>query len=119
VVLFVGVVLYEVLTGTRPFVGDNIPELLLSILEDSPRSIRAVRAEVPAAIETAALHCLEKESPTPATSSRAASLSDHRTIDWKATDRLEKVTTLSPRPKVARPDAIRLSSAREHSSHFL
>jgi serine/threonine-protein kinase len=56
-----GVVLYEALTNTRPFVGANIPELLVSILDDTPRSIRDVRPDVPESVVTAVRCCLEKD----------------------------------------------------------
>ena len=56
-----GVLLYEALVGTRPFVGANIPELLLSILDDSPRPIRDSRPDVPEQVDAAVRRCLEKD----------------------------------------------------------
>lgn len=42
-----GVVLYEMLTGRRPFGGDSIPQLLLAIANDTPTPVRVVRPDVP------------------------------------------------------------------------
>jgi serine/threonine protein kinase len=55
------VVLYEAIAGARPFLGQTIPELLLSIIEDTPRPVRELRADVPEAVEAAVLRCLEKD----------------------------------------------------------
>jgi serine/threonine protein kinase len=41
-----GVVLYELLTGVRPFRGDNAQAVLYSILHEEPKPITSVRAHV-------------------------------------------------------------------------
>ena len=46
-----GVVLYELLAYQRPFNGDNHAAVLLSILQDEPRSMRHLVPECPAALE--------------------------------------------------------------------
>lgn len=57
-----GVVLYEILTGERPFQG-NGRMLLLQVMEDEPRSLRQLNANVPPDLETICLKALSK-SPT-------------------------------------------------------
>lgn len=55
-----GVVLYEALTGTRPFEAEQLPALLLQIVSQRPKPVRARRPEVPEAVEQAVLRALHK-----------------------------------------------------------
>ena len=57
-----GVVLYEMVTGQRPFVGDTSASLLASILRDQPPSIAQRHPAVPRALERVIRKCLEKRS---------------------------------------------------------
>ncbi len=54
-----GVVLYEMLTGRRPFGGDR-RELLLAVLEDDPPRPRAVNQYVPRDLEVICLKAMHK-----------------------------------------------------------
>jgi serine/threonine protein kinase len=54
-----GVVLYETLTGVRPFYG-NRRMLLLQVIEDDPRPLRAVRPAVPRDLEVICLKAMNK-----------------------------------------------------------
>jgi len=54
-----GVVLLEMLTGQRTFQGDDITEVLASVLKDAP-SQEALPADTPAAIRRLLRRCLEK-----------------------------------------------------------
>jgi serine/threonine protein kinase len=56
-----GVVLFELLTGALPFVGDTIPELCVRIRETPTPSLRGRRADLPADLEVVVLRCLEKQ----------------------------------------------------------
>jgi len=56
-----GVVMYELLTGRRPFGGESVAELSTSILRDPPPPLIGVRPEVPDALEHVVRRCLEKE----------------------------------------------------------
>ena len=56
-----GVILYELLTGTQPFNGETLPQLVAAILAEPPRSLRALRPEVPVELEAVVLSCLEKD----------------------------------------------------------
>ena len=55
-----GVVLYEMLTGTRPFEGATISDTLASVLKTDP-NWNALPAETPAAIRRLLRRCLEKD----------------------------------------------------------
>ncbi|HXZ40316.1 MAG TPA: serine/threonine-protein kinase, partial [Terriglobales bacterium] len=56
-----GVMLYEMATGHRPFGGTSSAELISSILRDSPPSVTDVRPGLPADIARVIRRCLEKE----------------------------------------------------------
>jgi serine/threonine protein kinase len=56
-----GVVLFELLTGDVPFLGEGLPEVCTSILKSAPRSLRALLPEAPAELESVILRCLEKD----------------------------------------------------------
>ena len=56
-----GVMLYEMATGHRPFGGTSSAELISSILRDSPPSVTDVRPELPADLARVIRRCLEKE----------------------------------------------------------
>ncbi len=53
----VGVILYEILTGDRPFVGDTVPAICAQILSEPPIPLAG---RVPPMLEAAILKCLEK-----------------------------------------------------------
>ncbi|HSY24976.1 MAG TPA: serine/threonine-protein kinase [Polyangiaceae bacterium] len=55
-----GVVLYELLSGSSPFTGDTFPEICVKIATEPPPSLRSVRAEVPPELEAVIERCLEK-----------------------------------------------------------
>lgn len=56
-----GVVLYELLVGRRPFPGKSRDEVVPLILEVDPPRPRSLRPEVPGDLETILLKCLEKK----------------------------------------------------------
>jgi dienelactone hydrolase len=55
-----GAMLYEMLTGRRPFQGNSQLSTLAAILRDTPEPVAAVRPDVPAAINGILKRCLEK-----------------------------------------------------------
>jgi serine/threonine protein kinase len=55
-----GVVLYEMLTGQRPFQADSREELREAILARQPRPLRQVHDQVPTALAAICLRCLAK-----------------------------------------------------------
>ena len=56
----IGVVLYEALTGLRPFRGDNTPAVLYAIIEKTPEPVRSLRPEVEQGLATVVERALEK-----------------------------------------------------------
>ena len=55
-----GIVLYEMAVGRRPFAGDSSPALMSSILRDEPRAVDLQRPEVPAELSHLIAQCLQK-----------------------------------------------------------
>jgi TolB-like protein len=56
-----GVLLYEMSAGHRPFEGTSSAELISSILRDSPPAITDLRPELPADLSRIIRRCLEKD----------------------------------------------------------
>ncbi|MFQ5527053.1 MAG: protein kinase [Thermoanaerobaculia bacterium] len=56
-----GVMLYEMATGQRPFEGDTSAGLVSSILKDTPSRVDALRPELPHHLARIVGHCLEKD----------------------------------------------------------
>jgi eukaryotic-like serine/threonine-protein kinase len=56
----IGIVLYELLTGRRPFTADSMDELFHKIVHEQPPALRAVRADVPAQLDEIVLKMISK-----------------------------------------------------------
>jgi eukaryotic-like serine/threonine-protein kinase len=56
-----GVVLYQMCTGTLPFRGDNTLAILASLATDQPRPVRDLNAAVPSALADLVMQLLNKE----------------------------------------------------------
>ena len=57
----VGVVLYQLLTGLRPFDADSIVALMLKIAKDEPTPIVKLRNDVPPSLRRVVERCLSKQ----------------------------------------------------------
>lgn len=55
-----GVILYELLTGRPPFVGDSMVALWDDILRRDPKPLRVINPNLPAELERICLRCLQK-----------------------------------------------------------
>jgi len=56
-----GVVLYEMVTGRRPFVGGSSAELLAALLKEEPKPPSGLVADLPKELERIILRCLRKD----------------------------------------------------------
>ena len=65
-----GVLFYEMLTGRRPFQGDNALSVLSAILRDAPTPMTELRPDLPPECARIVTRCLEKEPDTRFPSSR-------------------------------------------------
>jgi serine/threonine protein kinase len=58
----VGVILYELCTGVRPFASSNVAEVLALILERDPVPLSVMRAGIPPGFEAVVSRCLHKNA---------------------------------------------------------
>jgi len=56
----VGIILYELASGRRPFEGETSIDVSHAILRDTPEPLSRVRTDLPAELERLIGHCLEK-----------------------------------------------------------
>ena len=56
-----GVVLYEMLSGKRPFHKDSAPETMTAILREEPPDLGETGRNIPPGLDRIVRHCLEKE----------------------------------------------------------
>jgi hypothetical protein len=81
-----GVILYEVLTGRRPFLGQSSEEITRNVLRTHPTPPRSLQPGLDATLEIIILKCLEKD-PARRYGSAAALAEDLRR--WRCGDRIE------------------------------
>mgnify|MGYP000932916704 FL=1 len=56
-----GIIVYEMLTGTKPFHGSSIPEIFFKIMNEPPAPIRQQYPHCPPALEAILQRCLMKD----------------------------------------------------------
>jgi tetratricopeptide (TPR) repeat protein len=56
-----GVVLYEMLSGKRPFHGETAADTMSAILHEEPPDLSEANRSVPPALENVVRHCMEKD----------------------------------------------------------
>lgn len=59
-----GVVLYEMLTGSLPFDGDNAVSIALKKLEEEPLSPKVINLDIPQSLDTIVMRAIAKEQIT-------------------------------------------------------
>lgn len=57
-----GIVLYEMLTGIRPFSADNYMGVLVKQMYERPRPLREIHPQIPLELEDVVLRAMEKEA---------------------------------------------------------
>jgi eukaryotic-like serine/threonine-protein kinase len=60
-VFALGVVLYEMVTGARPFVGETTQDVLIAVVRDTPERASARNPQLPAQVDGILERCLEKQ----------------------------------------------------------
>jgi eukaryotic-like serine/threonine-protein kinase len=56
----VGIVLYQMLTGQRPFQGDSLVSLAMNIVNEEPTPVEKLRPDLPASLRRVVERCLAK-----------------------------------------------------------
>ena len=59
-----GVVLYQLITGKRPFAGAYEASVMYAIVHETPRPVRSLRSDVPEELERVVTKLLEKDAST-------------------------------------------------------
>jgi serine/threonine protein kinase/tetratricopeptide (TPR) repeat protein len=92
-----GVVWYEMLTGSLPFAGETIASQMRAVLDTAPAAIRTVRAEVPTGVERVLTRLLSKTvaSRTPDASTL---LADIRALAGDAAPERSKTPSIAVLP---------------------
>lgn len=96
----VGVMLYEMLTGQRPFRGETTESVIGEVLGRDAKPLRVIKPEIPQQLEQICLRCLEKDKTR-----RFATAAD---LAMELRQCLQPVASLPP-PAVA-PDNLRVVS---------
>ncbi len=81
-----GCVMYEMLTGRRPFVGDSQVSILAAILHKEPEPLRRFARAAPARVESVVMRCLRKDR-----ADRFANAVELRTALAEVTTRMSEV----------------------------
>src|SRR4030095_3741835 len=93
-VFSLGVVLYEMLCGQRPFSGDTAIAALAAILKSAPPRPRIVRREIPATVERIVLRCLEKRPEARFSSAREVHHALNRYVESRSSSRISRRAAL-------------------------
>jgi non-specific serine/threonine protein kinase len=56
-----GIIMYEMLTGERPFQGDSSMAVMSAVLKDTPRRVTELKSELPPHLDLIVSGCLEKK----------------------------------------------------------
>jgi len=70
-----GIVLYEMLTGIRPFEGDSAAKVIYAVLHEDPRPVREIRHDIPSWLESLLMSLLAKDI-----ASRPASMNELKEV---------------------------------------
>src|SRR4029077_10764895 len=87
-----GAVLYEMVTGKRPFVGKSQISLASSILENDPQPVSAIKPNAPPAFEHVVTTCLQKDPEERFQTAHDIKLE----LQWIAADRSVPAVPASP-----------------------
>lgn len=111
-----GVVLYELLSGTRPFTGRNVTEIAVQVMSGTPPDLRVLRPELPASMVAVVQRSLSKEPEQrfPSAAAMAAALRGSlRAVQRGAED----PTVAIPRPQATFNQATLSTVERKLAQH--
>lgn len=107
-----GVVLYEMLAGVRPFAGDSLADLCARVMDAQPPPLRTHRPEVSVVLESAVMQCLQRDPDCrfQSVSAFAHALASEGTGGTRAAaariDRIVRGRSIRPSASASTPDAL-------------
>ncbi|TMQ02214.1 MAG: PEGA domain-containing protein [Deltaproteobacteria bacterium] len=96
-----GVIMYEAATGRVPFIGNNYLSVISQVLNEEPRSPRALRPDLSEEFEAIVMRAMDKDREARYASANAL-LSDVTALLDDPTRSTERAKITGPRRKVAR-----------------
>ncbi len=110
-----GVMLYQLLSGKRPFASSDKLELLRQIREDEPQPLRQIVPDIPPELEQVCLKAMSKRMHDRYTS--AADLADAlRSILQKAGDAGQLASQPAEMPEMQESDSVSRSASHMHEA---
>jgi serine/threonine protein kinase len=120
-----GVVIYQMLTGSVPFPGATSSDTLVSILEREPRSLKSFSPETPEELEWIVAKALTKDCDDRYQTSREV-LTDLRRLRQRLSVAAELERSVAPQlsggsdaERVSSPDVAVIASSRKKSKRWL
>ncbi len=106
-----GVILYELVTGTVPFVAESVTALTAMVLQEAPAPASLVRPDVPPELGRVISRCLEKAPSArfPTVAALAAALAPFAPLDTRElAARIARIGGGDTRPMTPGPSAARI-----------
>jgi serine/threonine protein kinase len=120
-----GVVIYQMLTGNSPFTGATSSDILVSILEHEPRSLKSFSEEIPEELEWIVTKALTKDFDDRYQTTREM-LTDLRRLKQRLSVAAELERSAAPQlskglnaERATSPDATIIASSRPRSKRLL
>ena len=114
-----GVMLYEMSSGSRPFEGGSTADLSSSILRDTPAALRQVRGDVPEELDAESSRAVSRRMPETGSKRRSMSATSFGVCEraWRDESRLKRRALLeTPSPFAVLPFVNR--SREEEDEYF-
>ena len=106
-VFAVGAVLYELVSGRRPFQRPTAAETMTAILREEPPDLTSVRADISPALDRIVRHCLEKDPDDRFQSGRDLAFALQELADSQGSGAARAVAAGAPARTVRRRDRAR------------
>ena len=106
-----GVVLYELLSGERPFTGRNFAEVTRSVLNDAPPDLLARKVAISPALQSVIARALAKSPAARFATAAEMAASLRATMQAGTTEEADDRTIVAPRAAIAVPPVARDSGS--------
>ncbi|MFO0670128.1 MAG: serine/threonine-protein kinase [Polyangiaceae bacterium] len=109
----IGVVLFELLAGRLPFLGESTGAVLASVIADEPPALRSLRADVPEGLARAVARCIEKDltKRMPSVADLADAIAPYAPQGTTSSERIRRLSGRPPAPAASSQSAIVITSS--------